>query len=109
MTTRYKKIIFFYSSSFVFFSLGLLVFVNDVSSFVLVVLCLSVWIFFYKFSLFFEPTFFIFWPLLFFCFFFVFFSVLIAQGYASYVFEKLKNGPKSLPGTGPFVAAFAQR
>ena len=30
------------------------------------------------------------------------------KGYASYVFEKLKNGNSSLPGMGPFVAAFAQ-
>jgi len=30
------------------------------------------------------------------------------KGYASYVFEKTKNGQSSLPGMGPFVAAFAQ-
>jgi len=30
------------------------------------------------------------------------------KGYASYAFEKYKN-PNSLPGMGPFVAAFAQR
>jgi neutral ceramidase len=31
------------------------------------------------------------------------------KGYASYAFEKYKNGPKSLPGMGPFIAAFGQR
>jgi len=30
------------------------------------------------------------------------------KGYASYAFEKYKNGPKSLPGMGPFIAAFGQ-
>ena len=29
------------------------------------------------------------------------------KGYASYLLEKEMNGPQSLPGTGPFVAAFA--
>jgi neutral ceramidase len=31
------------------------------------------------------------------------------KGYASYIFEKLMNGNSSLPGMGPYVAAFAQR
>jgi neutral ceramidase len=31
------------------------------------------------------------------------------KGYASYLFEKYKNGNNSLPGIGPFVAAFGQR
>lgn len=30
------------------------------------------------------------------------------KGYAEYLFEKLKNGASSLPGTGPFLAAFNQ-
>lgn len=30
------------------------------------------------------------------------------KGYASYVFEKFKNGNRTLPGRGPFIAAFAQ-
>jgi neutral ceramidase len=30
------------------------------------------------------------------------------KGYASYLFEKYKNGKNTLPGTGSFVAAFAQ-
>jgi len=30
------------------------------------------------------------------------------KGFAAYSFEKMKNGPTSVPGTGPFVAAFAQ-
>jgi neutral ceramidase len=31
------------------------------------------------------------------------------KGHASYLFERLKNGPDTLPGSGPFIGIFAQR